>query len=242
MEGYNISSTMKALPETERPYEKCFEHGPAYLTDAELLAVVLRSGTPGESALELSRRLFRDHLTEGLPGLYHLSLEELMQIRGIGKVKAILLKCIGELSVRMASSQAMYNYRFDSPESVAECYMEYLRHEEQETVRLLSLDMKGNLLDDSVITRGTVSASLVSPREIFMTALRKRAVSVILLHNHPSGDPSPSREDIQITNLVRESGELLGIELLDHIIIGDLKAFSFRKEGLLNSSLIHSGA
>lgn len=225
---------IKCLPEDERPYEKCWNRGERALSDAELLSVILRTGVTGESALDLSRRIVMELGREGLSGLYHLSTVQLMQIRGVGRVKAAQLKCIGELSRRIAGkSLHPQEISFNDPETVALYYMEEYRHEECEKVLLIMLDTRGHLLGEEVIASGTVDQSLISPREVFLSALRRRSVNIILLHNHPSGDPTPSEQDILITQRIREGGELLGIELLDHIIIGDRKCVSFRRENLL---------
>lgn len=217
----------------EKPYEKCWQSGAGSLTDAELLSVILRTGSRGEPALELSRKILALSDGAGLLGIYHLSPRDLMRIRGVGKVKAIQLKCIAELSRRIAKGQARQSLTFQDPGTVAEYYMEDFRHEEQEKLLLITLNSKGRLLGETVLSQGTVNATLISPREIFLSALAQHAVSVILLHNHPSGDPTPSAEDITLTRRVKESGDILGIELLDHIIIGDQKAVSFRMEKLL---------
>ena len=232
MTGKN-TNTMKQLPAEEQPYEKCWDKGPAFLSDAELLSVILRTGSRGETALSLAGRILYEPPGRGLTGLYHMSMAELCSIRGIGKVKAAQLLCITELSRRISRENARESLCFMDPQSVADYYMEDYRHEEQEKVLLLMLSSKGMLLGQEVISIGTVNAAMISPREIFLCALQYHAVSVILMHNHPSGNPSPSREDIILTGRVRECGELLGIELLDHIIIGDQCSFSMRKEGLL---------
>lgn len=231
--SYQKNLTMKTLPKEEMPYEKCWSCGAGSLTDAELLSVILRTGSSGEPALDLSRKILSLSSENGLLGIYHLSLSDLTKIKGIGRVKAVQLKCIAELSKRMAKQQARNNLIFTEPETVAEYYMEDFRHEEQEKLLLIMLNSKGNLLGEEVISKGTVNATLISPREIFLCAFRYHAVSIILLHNHPSGNPEPSDEDILLTQRVKESGELLGIELLDHIIIGDQQAVSFRREHLI---------
>ena len=225
---------IKTLPEEERPYEKCWSRGERSLSDAELLSVILRTGVSGESALDLSRRIVKELGADGLAGLYHHSVSELQQIRGVGKVKAIQLKCIAELSRRIARGKKdRGTLCFHDPDFIAEYYMEEYRHEEREKVLMLMLDTKGRLLGEEIISSGTVNCSLISPREVFMTALRNRCVSIILMHNHPSGDPTPSEEDREITKRLAECGRMLQIELLDHIIIGDNLAYSFRSEGLL---------
>ncbi len=231
--GKTNSQTMKSLPKQERPYEKCWRSGAGSLTDAELLSVILRTGSRGEPALELSRRILSLSPKGGLLGIYHISLQDMIKVRGIGPVKAVQLKCIAELSRRMAKEQAGSALSFTDPQTIAEYYMEDFRHEEQEKLMALLLNNRGGLLGEEIISKGTVNGTMVTPREIFLCALAHHAVSVILVHNHPSGDPTPSREDMLLTNRVKESGELLGIELLDHIIIGDHSAVSFRMENLI---------
>lgn len=226
---------IKDLPEAQRPYEKCFSQGEAALSDCELLAVILRSGTQGLNSLELAQEILQYMETSsytGLTGLLHISVQDLMEIHGIGQVKAIQLKCIGELSKRIARTAARPQMVMNNPSSVVSYYMEELRHEEQEVVICMMSDVKGHFLGDKVLTRGTATGSLVTPREIYMEALRRHAVSLILVHNHPSGDPTPSPDDMQITARIYQAGELLGIHLLDHIIIGDQKYCSFREEGI----------
>ena len=226
---------IKDLPEAQRPYEKCFSQGEAALSDCELLAVILRSGTQGLNSLELAQEILQYMETSsytGLTGLLHISVQDLMEIHGIGQVKAIQLKCIGELSKRIARTATRPQMVMNNPSSVASYYMEELRHEEQEVVICMMSDVKGHFLGDKVLTRGTATGSLVTPREIYMEALRRHAVSLILVHNHPSGDPTPSPDDMQITARIYQAGELLGIHRLDHIIIGDQKYCSFREEGI----------
>ncbi len=224
---------MKNLPEQERPTEKCLERGAESLTDAELLAVILRTGSSGESALGLSRKILSlSGMKSGLLGIYHLSADDLMQVRGLGRVKAAQLKCIAELSRRISRSRFSDGVSFRDPVSIAEYYMEELRHLEQEVLILIMLNSKGLLIRDTQLSKGTVRAAMISPREIFIEALRHQAVSIVLLHNHPSGNPDPSKEDILLTQNVRAAGQMLGIELLDHIIIGDCQAVSLREQGI----------
>ena len=223
---------MKHLPKEERPYEKCLIWGAERLSDAELIAVILRTGSKGVSALELSRNVLAQD-KKGLLGIYHMSISDLQKIRGLGKVKAIQLKCIAELSRRISRAGISESISFHDPAAVAEYYMETLRHEEQEVLVLTMLNSKGKLIRDTIISRGTVNASLISPREIFIEAIRQQAVSILLLHNHPSGVPDPSRDDVLLTERVKRAGAMLGIELLDHIIIGDRQAVSMREQGVL---------
>lgn len=217
-----------------RPYEKCLRYGAKSLNDQELLAIILRSGTKGHNALSLAGELLNlPKDGSGLLGMTHLSMRDLMSVKGIGEVKAIQIAAISELSKRIATSSARRRLSFNEPSSIADYYMEQLRHEERECLVLIMLDTKMHLIADSVISKGTVDASLVSTREIFIEACRCRAVQIILMHNHPSGDPSPSREDLMVTEKVKKAGELLDIDLVDHIIIGDRCYVSLFEAGIL---------
>lgn len=218
----------------ERPYEKCERMGAGSLSDVELLAVLLRTGTRGENALALAQKiLYHTGEKEGILSIHQFSKERLMQIKGIGKVKAIQISCISELAKRLSKACAGESLCFTHPETIARYYMEDLRHEKQEQMKLLMLNSKTRLIGETNISKGTVNASLITPRELFIEALQKNAVAIVILHNHPSGDPSPSREDKLLTQRIREAGALIGIDLLDHIIIGNNCYMSFREEGIL---------
>lgn len=232
-------NNMKNMIEEERPYEKCERFGAGSLTDVELLAVLLRTGTKGESVLDLSRKLLypdRGIQNNGETHLQSWTKEELMKVHGIGKVKAIQILCLCELSKRLSKLSARSELDFSKPDTIAEYYMEDMRHRNQEHIKLLMLNGRLRLLSESEISKGTINMSVISPREIFLEALQKGAVYIIVLHNHPSGDPTPSREDILITKRIRESGSILGIELLDHIIIGDNCYMSFAQENLMKEA------
>ena len=223
-----------SLPPEERPYEKCLEQGCQALSDAELLAVIIRTGAVGDTSVDLARRVLDLGGRQGnLAGLCGLSVQELTSVKGIGRVKAIQIQCIAELSRRMAKSRARDGLCFHDPASIADFYMEDLRHEEREQCRVMMLNTRSMLLAEKQLSVGTVNASLISAREIFLEALKCQAVYIILIHNHPSGDPHPSREDILLTKRVWEAGELIGISLLDHIIIGDRSYVSLREENLM---------
>lgn len=224
---------MKDIPNAERPYEKCLKQGAEALSDSELLAVLLRTGTKGENVLALAKRLLYEDGGAGLLGIHQFSFQSLMKLKGIGKVKAVQILCLSELAKRLSKASVEPRLRFSSSQSVAEYYMEDLRHRNQEVMKLLLLNSKAELIDETNISKGTVNASLVTPRELFVEALKKEAVSMILLHNHPSGDPTPSRDDILTTKRISECGLLIGIELLDHIIIGNNCYVSFQEENLL---------
>ncbi len=225
---------MKEMYREDRPYEKCERFGAENLTDAELLAVILRTGTKGENSLELARRLLNPDLSgKGILNIHQWTMDRLIRVRGIGKVKAVQILCLSELSKRMAKSAALEGLDFSSPKKIAQYYMEDMRHRNREVMKLLLLNTRSRLIGESDISVGTVDTALVSPRELFLEALGKNAVSIILLHNHPSGDPTPSRTDVLITRRVYEAGEMIGIPLLDHIIIGDNRFISLNEKNLI---------
>ena len=205
------------------------------MSETELLAVILRTGTKNCSAVSLAEKILSlsKGRERGLNALHHISLSELMEIPGIGEVKAVKIKCIAELSKRMARERAGDELRFELPSTVASYFMEELRHEEKEMILLLSLDSRLHLIEKYVLSVGTVNASLLSPREVFVHALKCKASSVILLHNHPSGDATPSNGDLFVTGKIKETGELVEIPLIDHIIIGDGCYTSFKEKNLL---------
>lgn len=229
----NQSNTIKEIPDKERPYEKCFRQGASSLSDAELLAVLLRTGTPGENVLELSQRILYHSGEDGILGIHQFSIEQLMKLKGIGKVKAIQLVCISELSKRLSKAAVADSLSFSSPVSIANYYMEDMRHEKQEVMKLILLNSKGKLIGESDISKGTVNASVITPREIFIEALQRQAVALIVMHNHPSGDPTPSSEDILLTKRILNAGEMLGVAVIDHIIIGNNCYVSLHEEGIL---------
>lgn len=228
--------TMKELPASERPYEKAAKLGAKGLSDAELLAVILRSGAKNVSARDLAEEVLKMGEPCGLTGLLHHTLPDYREIRGIGTVKAIQLACIGELSKRIwKAAAAGEELIFDHPAKIADYYMEEMRHMEQERLKLLILNTRNALIRDVNVSKGTVNASLATPRELFIEALRYRGVGIILLHNHPSGDASPSRDDCLFTKRVQEAGKIMGIPLLDHIIIGDNSYVSLRERGIFET-------
>ncbi len=212
----------KELPENERPYEKCEKYGAQALSDAELLAVIIRTGTKTKRSVELAMEILNmAGKRDSLSGLNNLTMTQLMRIPGIGRVKAIQIQCVLELSKRIQRSCTSMGPDCTNPDVIAGYYMEDMRHYRQEHLILLMLNTKNKKIGDMVISKGSVNAALISPREIFLEALRHNAVNIILLHNHPSGDPTPSREDIEVTQAIAGLGRMLGIRLLDHIIIGD---------------------
>ena len=228
--------TTKDLQPEYRPDEKFLTYGPGALSDAELLAIIIRTGSRDQHSVDLARQILTPEGDEytSILNIFRYEYHDLLRIKGIGKVKAIQIKAVAELSLRIAQSQAKSRLVFDQPELVADYYMEQLRHQKQETVVLLLLNSACELVAEKTVSTGTVNASCVSPREIFIEALRYEAVNIILLHNHPSGNPSPSLADTQITEDIDNLGIMMGIHLLDHIIIGDRTYYSYKESGLLH--------
>lgn len=225
---------IKDLPESERPYEKLINYGAKALSDAELLAVVIRSGTYKLKSTEVAQKILQINKYEkGLPGLYNLSIEQLKHIDGIGKVKAIQIIAMLEFSKRLSHQKAIKEFQITSPSSLAKIYMEEMRYFRQEHFKTVYLDTKNNIMGDRDTTIGTINSTIVHPREVFTDAVKSSAASIIVLHNHPSGDPSPSIEDIEVTKRLLEAGKILGIYLLDHIVIGDGKYISLKEKGLI---------
>lgn len=229
----NHHITVKELPESEKPYEKCLRYGAGRLSDAELLAVIMRTGTRGQTSVGLAQEVL-SRREKNLLNLYRLSFQELLEIPGIGTVKAVQLKCLAEIARRVTKEVRGRDVSLKNPSSIAAYYMEELRHEDREKLMLCMFDSNCALLGDEILSVGTVNASLISSREIFRRALAGGAVFIILLHNHPSGMPLPSAQDRAVTRQVKECGEMIGIRLSDHIIIGDNRYFSFREENLLS--------
>ena len=169
----------------------------------------------------------------GLLGLHQISLHDLMQIEGIGEVKAVKLKAIAEISTRIAQTKARKTLCYRTPYSIAEYYMERFRHENVEYILLIMFDSGMHAIGEKILSKGTVNASLLSPREVLVQALKEQASGIMILHNHPGGNPVPSENDLRITARIKEAGLLTDIPLLDHIIIGDNSYFSFKESGLM---------
>lgn len=224
--------------EEQLPDEKFETYGAECLSDAELIAILIRTGTKEHNSVELAKKILslgsQIGQSIGLLTLQHVSLQQLMEIKGIGRVKAIRLKCITELSKRIARESFRHGICFEKPATVAGYYMEQLRHLEVEQVILVMTDNKNRFLGDMVLSKGTVNMSVVSPREIFLQAIRMQAVHILLVHNHPSGDSTPSKQDIEITHRIDAAGKIMNIPLVDHIVIGDNTYASLKELGYLN--------
>ena len=221
---------MKLLPADDRPREKLIEHGPDILSNSELLAILIRTGTPQRSALDIARELTDDD------GFYSniakaRSVADLSKIKGLGPAKAATILAAVELGRRVAGAQKI---RFSSPEACVNFLMPRLRYEGNEKFVVMLLDSKNQLIKMQQVSEGSINASVVHPREVFAPAVLHRAACVLAAHNHPSGDPAPSREDRRLTSALKETGIVMGIPLLDHIIIGDGRYFSFRENGYLD--------
>ncbi len=225
--------TVKNLPDTERPYEKCISFGASALSDAELLAVIIRCGSQKERSIDLAYRILNLYEDRSICSLYHADMESLMNLHGVGKVKAVQILCVAELAKRMAKAEAKTRVSFESPEDAASYLMEDMRHLDHEETVAVFLDSKMNLIRDKVIFKGTVNTSMFEPREILIEALKAGAVNLIMMHNHPTGDPKPSKADIAATVRLKEACKTVGIRLSDHIIIGDNCYISMRESGII---------
>jgi len=229
-----MAGGIKQWPEDERPREKLRQRGVESLSDAELLALILRTGdaASGRSALDLGRDLLADF--GSLRTLAHASLTEICRIKGTGPAKASAIKAALQLGKKLSADRLLIGSdRFTSPAQVFNHYRHIMRDRRKEYFLTLLLDGKNRIVREVQVSEGSLNQSIVHPREVFNPAVRDSAAAMILLHNHPSGDPTPSREDREITRRLREAGELLGIKVLDHIIIGDESYISFVEQGLL---------
>lgn len=223
---------MRDYPEGEKPREKLMGTGASGLTNRELLAVLLGSGTPDRNVLEIAD----DILTMGEGGIRNLTdctPEELCRIRGMGRAKCCTILASVELGKRIATARPSSRLSVRSSDEVAGLYMERLRYEKKEMFMCLLINVKGEIIEDAVVSVGDLCSSPTHPREVFAKAVRRSAGSVIFVHNHPSGDPEPSQADIETTGRLEEAGRILGIPVLDHIIIGDGKYVSLKARGIL---------
>jgi DNA repair protein RadC len=225
------SLMIRDFPQDERPRERLIQNGPESLSNHELIAILLRTGTKDESVLQLSNRLLTNF--EGLRLLKAATLEEMTEIKGIGQAKAIQILAAVEIGRRIANLNYTDRYVIRSPEDGANYVMNDMRFLSQEHFVCLYLNTKNQVLHKQTIFIGSLNASIVHPREVFREALKRSAASIICLHNHPSGDPAPSREDIEVTKRLVECGKMIGIDVLDHLIIGENKFVSLKEKGYL---------
>ncbi|WP_227521914.1 RadC family protein [Bacillus solitudinis] len=227
------SLLIRDVPLRERPRERLLQDGASSLSNQEVLAIILRSGSRKESVLQLAQRVLVQF--DGLPLLKDATIEELCEINGIGEAKAVELCAAMELGRRIHSMKTEERFVIRSPEDVSTFVMDDMRFLTQEHFVCLYLNTKNQVIHRHTVFIGSLNASIVHPREVFKEAFRRSAASFICLHNHPSGDPSPSREDIEVTKRLYESGKVLGVELLDHVIIGDRKFISLKEQGYVGS-------
>ncbi len=215
----------------DQPRERLLIEGVSSLSNTELLAVLLRTGTKEESVLALAGRIL--HHFDGLRMLKDATVEELTNINGIGIAKAAQLIAAFELGRRMVRIEYKERYSIRSPEDCANYMMEEMRFLQQEHFVCLYLNTKNQVMHRQTVFIGSLNASIVHPREVFREAFRRSAASIICLHNHPSGDPAPSREDIEVTKRLAECGKIMGVDLLDHIIIGEHRFVSLKEKGYI---------
>ncbi|MEK6855938.1 MAG: DNA repair protein RadC [Nanoarchaeota archaeon] len=213
------------LPKSSRPRERMLEKGAQALSDAELLAIILRTGTINENVIDMSNRLINEY---GLENLYQCSIKELQKIKGMGESKALQILAISELSKRQSLAKSSKSF-VSSAKAVFEIMHEKLKDEKQENFVVIHLNNRNYFIKEELITKGILDASIIDPREVFKSAIRNSASRVILVHNHPSGNPLPSKEDLEVTKKLIEAGDLLGIKVLDHVIIGKEEYWSWKE-------------
>ncbi|HJJ05651.1 MAG TPA: DNA repair protein RadC [Clostridiaceae bacterium] len=227
--------TIKELPESERPYEKLQIYGANKLSNAELLSIIIKTGTKEYTSIDLANKVLNLNTHSNIRGMLDCSIEEFMTVKGIGRVKAIQLTAIGELAKRMSKPLNILNIKITSPNDVCNLLMDELKYEKREKVKVIILNAKNNILKMIDLGTGTTSIAIIDPKDVLLEAVRMGAPKIILIHNHPSGDPTPSIQDLRITKRLCECSKMLGIELLDHIVIGDGRyesIFSWEKKGL----------
>lgn len=219
-----MSINIKQLPEAERPYEKLELYGEKNLSNAELIAIIIKTGTKDETSVQLAQKILNmnDERIDELNFLRNLTIEEFMEIKGIGKVKAIQLKAMCELAIRMARPSNYRKIKIKEPYDLAKIFMSELRYEKKEIAKIVILNSKNEILKITDIAIGGSNFANIGVKDILSEAIKMKAPKIVLVHNHPTGDSNPSNADIEITEKVYDISNMLGIELLDHIIIGDM--------------------
>lgn len=220
------------IPKEERPKEKLIKFGAESLSNAELLAIILRCGVKGENVLNLSNRILAE--TKGLNGLLDASYYEITSIKGVKEGKASQILAIAELFRRFNTLRtSMEQIKIKKPKDVADMLITEMRSYKQEVLKLIILNTKNKIIREKDIFKGSLNTSILHPREIYSEAVKYNGASIIICHNHPSGDPTPSKEDINITLRINECGKIMGIDLLDHIIIGSESYISLKEKGII---------
>lgn len=232
-----MSIKMKELPISERPYEKLEMYGSNSLSNAELLAIIIKTGTREESSVTIAQKILKlnKEQKDNLKFLQNISINELTKIKGIGKIKAIQLKVVAELNKRMSRPILDNKVKITCPQDVANLLIDELKNEKREIVKVLILNTK-NIVDKILdVSYGTANLAIVTPKDVLAEAVKMEAPKIILVHNHPSGDPMPSKADMEFTDRLIAASKLLGVELLDHIVIGhDSYESIFYRKGLEN--------
>ena len=216
---------IKEIPQSERPYEKLEMYGAQALSNAELLAIIIKNGTKEESSVMLAQKILsmQKSTQDSLRFLQDISIKEFMSIKGIGKVKAIQLLAVCELTKRISRPIKNFNVQIKSPQDVADLLINELKYEKREIVKVLMLNVKDNILKIQDIALGGTSFAVFEIKDVLKEAIKIGAPKIILVHNHPSGDPTPSHDDIELTQKLEQVSKMLEIELLDHVVIGDGK-------------------
>ena len=221
---------IKSMPELERPVEKCLANGIESLSNDELLALLINKGTKEKSAKDLAAEVLAKDRA-GLMYLRESSVDELMTVNGIGAAKAARIMAAVELGKRLSARPVQKGMTIENDEDIAELFMEEMRRLKKETFKALLLSSKGGVISVETISVGELNSTLVHPREVFSAAVKKSAAAIVFIHNHPSGDPRPSAEDFATTKRLADCGELLGIRVVDHLVIGDGRYVSMRAMG-----------
>ena len=224
---------VRDLPADERPREKLLQYGAPSLSNAELLAILIHTGTREASAIHIAEQVLAHYKDRGLSELSYMAPQELTQVKGVGLAKAATIVAAVELGRRLSMKAAEKIETVCGPEDAARYAMPRLRFEQREHFCVLLLDMKHHIMGMPDVSVGSLSASIVHPREVYRIAIQRAAAAIIAVHNHPSGDPSPSREDIAITRRLAEAGKLLDIPMLDHIIVGGENFISLKEQGMV---------
>jgi len=224
--------TIMEIPKDERPREKLIKYGSKSLSNSELIGILLRVGSKKDTAITLGQKILREN-EKGLLNLVNATPESLNKYHGISNAKAATLLAAVELGKRISTTKAEDTFKITSPQDVSALVMEDMRYYKKEYFKIILLDTKNKVIDIITISIGSLNSSIVHPREVFLEAVKKSSASIVLLHNHPSGEVQPSREDINITQRLIKAGEIMGIKVLDHIIIGDGKYLSFKEENII---------
>jgi DNA repair protein RadC len=224
--------TIMEIPKDERPREKLLKYGAKSLTNSELIGILLRVGSNKDTAITLGQKILKEN-EKGLLNLVNASPDSLNKFHGVSNAKAATILAAVELGKRISSTKASESFKITSPQDVSALVMEDMRYYKKEYFKIILLDTKNKVIDIITISIGSLNSSIVHPREVFLEAVKKSSASIILLHNHPSGEVQPSREDINITQRLIEAGDIMGIKVLDHIIIGDGTYLSFKEENII---------